>query len=341
MSLFSLLKQSKQEAPLLHPTCLYLDWPSCEAVWLTSHEVNLQNIKWHTKVNWKELGCDILIATNIATGNEDWKQPYQESLEPVSTVPFLKSHLQKSIRRSNAFKAIKTACHLDLLELLRRLSIIAWEDTLPINGYSTLIWFLAAVSNGYIMNYENFCWLLGYIHDLSLFEYYEQYPKTYEPVTLKSLRLRSLPQEGRNLCYSLMFRQAYGGTKDDKLQIGQCAQIWASRFRTQSNFIELLQRKIKYISPPIESLKPEEWLLASIDYHVNPNLLLNLAERHDSYTTEDIKEAIWHCSSSCTNKINISINLKQRNPGGHTDLYKEIKKSHLGLAKYLIEKSYS
>lgn len=355
MSLFSLLKKpSDGSTPLIHPTCLYLDlnvndskWPK-EAQWLTTNEIDRSAIKWQTTVNWKELGCDILIATNCPsfTGSNINLRPDDETEEPYRNVPYLKSHLQKCIRRSNSYKAIKTAMHfyqLDCLELLRRLAVIAVEDCLPLNGFSTLVWMTAACSGGYNLSEEHLCWLLGYVHDLCQCKYYEQFPATSSAslTDIKSLRLRSLPTEGRNLCYSLLFRQAYGGMKGDKSMLFSAATVWATRFRLNAEFIRLLDRPMIFITPPYDVLHRSEWLNSAIDFHCYPGIVLNLTEKHDEFTPEAIREAIWHCSSSLTNKANIASDLKQRDKDleKHVKVWKVIKRDFLSLAKFMISRN--
>ena len=346
MSIFSLLKAtSSSAAALVHPTCMFLDWESdTEAKWLTANEINRSVIKWSCTVNWKELNCDILIATTFPSASKPYTTDNQDIISAYRSVPYLKSHLQKCIRRSNSYKAIKTAMHLyhlDCAELLRRLGIIAVEDALPISGYSTLVHLTAAVSHGYNLSEEHLCWIMGFIHKLCSITYYEQIPAfTESEASLKTLKLRSLPPEGRNLCYSLVFRHAYGGTKGDKAMLMSAAKLWATRYRVSSEFIKLINASgsCVFISLPTEELKPHEWILAAVDFHCYPGVLLNLSEKHDEFTTEDIKEAIWHCSSSITNKANIADDLKQRDKDAtrHLQVWSVIKKNYLSLAKFMI-----
>jgi len=344
MSLFSLLKKDGS-VPLIHPTCLYLDLG--EAKWLTTNEIDRSAIKWQTTVQWKELGCDILIATNLPSFTSDMNHliPEDDAEDQYRNVAYLKSHLQKCIRRSNSYKAIKTAMHfyhLDSMELLRRLSIIAVEDCLPINGFSTLVWMLSACSGGYNLSEEHLCWILGYVHDLCQCKYYEQFPPSGTSSSdLKSLRLRSLSVEGRNLCYSLLFRQAYGGMKADKSMLFSATSIWATRFRLNAEFIKLLDRRTIFISPPFDVLHRNEWLHSAIDFHCYPGVILNLAEKHDEFTQDTIRNAIWHCSSSITNKANIAEDLKQRDKDldKHVQVWNVIKRDFLSLAKFMIAKN--
>jgi hypothetical protein len=231
--------------------------------------------------------------------------------------------------------------HLNSMEFIRRLGIIAVEDCLPVKGYSTLIWMTAACSVGYNLNYEHLCWLLGYVHDLCQLKYYEQFPPPPADGNLKSLRLRSLTVDGKNLCYSLLFRQAYGGMKGDKSLLFSAASIWATRFRVNSEFVGLLERKRIFISPPLDTLHRNEWIGAAVDFHCYPGILLNLTEKHDEFTANDVQQAIWHCSSSLTNKANIAEDLKQRDKDNakHAQTWKVIKRDFLSLAKFMISKN--
>jgi hypothetical protein len=361
MSLFSLLKKNASEGPAIlpHPTCLYLDWPNSEAQWLTIDQLQLQLLgqdqdqkqqkqQWKTTVQWKELGCDILISTNCPS-TQDPKFKFNEGYDEYKSVPYLKSHLQKCIRRSNSFKAIKTAAHLYILdcsELLKRLSIIAVEDAIPIDGFSTLVWMYAACRAGYNLSDEHLCWILGYVHDLCQCKYYEQFAQPQQTAVqrdLKALRLRTLPPAGRNLCYSLMFRQQHQrpATKGDKTMLQTAATIWATRFRVNSEFIDLLSRKLIFVSPPFDGLNRNEWISAAIDYHCYPGIVLNIIEKHDEFNQEDIREAIWHCSSCLTNKANIAEDLKQRDKDSvrHNEVWKVIKRDFLSLARFMITKN--
>ena len=260
-------------------------------------------------------------------------------------VSYLKSHLQKVIRRSNSYKALKTAWNfidLDLSDFLRRLAIIAIEDCLPLDGFPILIWFLAAVSKGYILNDAQICYILGYVYDLAQCIYYEQYaPHTDDNLpTQRDMRLFSLSPEGKNLVYSILLRQSYGGMKSDTAMCRVSALAWANRHHTKSRFLDLLSRKSKYITPPLYGLGKNEWVLAAIDFHCCPNIIGAMWEKHDQYTIEDIRSAVWHCSSSVTDKKILTEDLHQRNMTDSKlcDIWKTIRKDFLGYAKFMLEK---
>jgi hypothetical protein len=129
--------------------------------------------------------------------------------------------------------------------------------------------------------------------------------------------------------------------KGDKSMLFSSTSIWATRFRLNAEFIRLLDRPMIFITPPYDVLHRNEWLTSAIDFHCYPGVVLNLTEKHDEFKPEDIREAIWHCSSSLTNKANIAEDLKQRNKDSekHIQVWKVIKRDFLSLAKFMISRN--
>lgn len=289
-----------------HSNCFYLD-SQLNAEWISVDDVSKTKVKWSTYVKWKDLNMDVLIATELEPSNE-YVSPH------VTTVPIthLKSLLQKSIRRSLLCKSLKTSAEFfefNQVEFLRRLCIIAVEDSQPLFGFSTLVWLMTAASNGFkLKNKLIYGWLLGYVHDLCKHEHYEQFdpklPEKENKTTTKSIKLSSLEGAGRNLAYSLMFRKAFGGMVSDMNMLQSAAIVWSARYRTNATrWISSLERhNHRFITPPTEPLRASDWLLAAVDFHCNSYLLDELWCKHDQYERDDLKAAIWHVSSSKTNK---------------------------------------
>ena len=338
-----LIKKVEGRRLNVHPTCFYLDWlhkDGPRATWIPLTEVPKGQTVFSSYVKWKDLRYDVMLATNYQG------EHYSVQAEnPYKNVSYLKSHLQKVMRRSNTYKALKTAWHfldLDLHEFLRRLAIIAVEDCLPMQGYSILIWLLAGYTKGYIISDIQIAWCLGYVHDLSKCKYYEQFDhhggSKEDLPTVRQMRVFTLPQEGKDLVYSILFRQSYGGMKGDQAMCRVAALSWANRYHTKSLHLEHLQRKTIYITPPYYELQQGEWVLAALDFHCCPNIIGSLWEKHDEYTEEEIKNAIWHCSSSITNKALISEDLGQRDTEKYKDIWKVIRKDMQGYAKFVLEK---
>ena len=341
-----LIKSIDGQKLQVHPTCFFLEWnhPSGpQATWLNREDIQKDKIVFSQYVKWTDLRYDVLLASDTLNASED---QFQVDIEnQYRNVSFLKSHLQKVIRRSNSYKAIKTAWHfidINLHDFLRRLAIIAVEDCLPLDGYSILIWFMSAVSKGYILSNSQIAWCLGYVYDLSNCKYYEQYPHRADDKlpTQREMRLFNLSPKGRDLVYSILFRQSYGGMKSDKHMCRVAALHWANRYHSKSRYLDMLKRSNIFITAPLVELEKREWVLAALDFHCCPNIIGAMWEKHDEYSEADIKSAIWHCSSSLTDKNLLSEDLLQRDVTNDKwqAIWKVIKKDFHGYAKFLLEK---
>ena len=130
----------------------YLIWenkyrPNVNAYWT--------NIK-PEKINFiEQISCDYIkkgyyfyICGYFPDINEN--SYYLTKEKTYKNVPYLKSHLQKCIRKQNDILAVSTCYHLlklNLQELLRRLPIIMLEDTTLHESFSTLIWLMIVISS--------------------------------------------------------------------------------------------------------------------------------------------------------------------------------------------------
>ena len=314
--------------------CFYLCWADKTAVWMVQSQVPQSGKPgFHAVVNWPEHRTKITLMADDPGGT-----PGTSASPPLIPVSYLKSHLQKSIRRSNPYKTIKTASELlkgDLGEFLRRTLIIALEDTLPLDGYAVLTWFMAAHSKGYALTPDQIAWCLGYVYDLAKCPVYEKIPKK-----LPDLRLTDVPVgPACDLVTSILFREAYGGTPGDKNLCRQAASMWAQRFQTNSFHLTRLTRSpVKSITPATDGLHFNDWYLAAIDFHCCPALIPHVREKFDMFTEEQIKGAIWHCNSALTDKENIGLPTDGPAIQTATPIWLAIKKVVKAYASYTIYK---
>ncbi|MEX0597678.1 MAG: hypothetical protein WD512_14395, partial [Candidatus Paceibacterota bacterium] len=151
-------------------TVFFLDGESMKATWM--REMPKQH-SYSTTLKWPSLGSELVtICCNIGKNDTDQYPHFVFPSETIyNNVPYLKSHLQKCIRRSNLNLTLKTALHLarlDLQELLRRLCIIMVEDAICMPEFSTLVWIMAAVSKGYSLDKKRVYWLFGLIAKLAI-----------------------------------------------------------------------------------------------------------------------------------------------------------------------------
>jgi len=288
-----------------YPTYFYLDWNKKKAEWRTiQNSPDQKKLKFTSTVRWKELkNLNINICTNYLESDADFTALEFEN--QYSNVSYLKSHLQKSIRRSDVWRTLKTAYHMMLLDLqsfLRRLGIIAIEDSVPVDGFNMLVWFTAAVSKGYKLSSTQKCWCLGYAMKLAESKLYDPIASiTANEFDITKNKLYRLSQEHADLIYSLQFRKAYGGMGGDKLMLNIASNKWIDRFNTGIDVSYLLV-VVPFVLPPIEMLDQNEWILAAIDYHCCPSIVNNILMAYDDLTEDIVRKAIWHYSSSVTNK---------------------------------------
>ena len=144
----------------------YIDWTKASyneipiAEWL---EKKPTGITWSQIIKWKNVG-DIIVCCkdnkdfveedsqnfNIETQLKIINKISWDEKKPVMV--FLKSHLQKCLRRKRNVEALRSAYEMMLIninEVLRRVCIIIFEDIKLKNYYPTMVWLMAAVAKGF------------------------------------------------------------------------------------------------------------------------------------------------------------------------------------------------
>ena len=335
------LKKNKQGIVMKPiPTYFYLDWENKKAVWLRRDQITdsmRESFVFLKKVEWKSLKIKINICTSYKG------DPYNVLLDSAyKNVAFLKSHLQKCIRRSNHYKAIKTGYHfyvLDPIQMIRRISIIALEDVLPLEGYAMLVWMCAAMTKGYILSNSQVCWVLSYIYRLCECRNLEKLG-TLDKYSLIGKQTYLLDEKQSAIVFSIGFRRAYGGLAGDKKMLDYLTRLWYQRFRSKNSeeWWSKLKGQQQFITPPSEKLQISEWILAAIDFHCYPGMIYNIQESYDQFTDEEIKQAIWFCSSSKTDKTIVGSDSSTKEPidKKHVAVWKVINRKFHSLAKFYL-----
>ncbi len=205
---------------------------------------------------------------------------------------YLLSHLQKSVRRMDSVKSVKTAKHLidlDLISFLRRLPIIMLEDVTIHESISVIIWLMIAISKKFVMKVEIVKWLLGVVYYLSNEVIQTSYSKEinehqWDP-QLYSNKINIV-------LYSLRFRKCYGGMKGDMEMIEYYIGLIIN------NQLQIADDKIPIIKIEMDPLLREDWIYQANDFHCN-RYILNSIQKYYPYLHQDyIKELIWKFSSS-------------------------------------------
>lgn len=275
------------------------------------------------------------------------EQEYKLPKEKIyKNIPYLKSHLQKCIRKQNDILAIPTCYHflkLDLNELLRRLPIIMIEDTFLHESFTTLIWLMIVISTKkFKMKRYIYEWILGVVYLLCIINEKECVNKedsknNISTNIIPNIELlnnyNDLTENQISLLYSMHMRISYGGLKGDTEMINSFLHSWEYRFRNNSHNISKIE--IRPITLYVKELSIEEWDLSAIDFHCNSKFLEYISKKYDHIDINKLKNIIWNHSSSI-NKREIMKNYDIED----IKLWNEIKDHVIKTQKYLLNSSY-
>jgi hypothetical protein len=303
----------KVEAPhdvVTHKQIFYFDSITMDSKWLYEKNPDIK-IRFSTIIKWNKARSSlenedkykkvqsvvpITLCTNLSQKDQYFLPP--EMKYNKKHITFLKSNLQKCIRRQLNEKAIRTAYHLikiDINEFLRRLCIIILEDVKLHECYSTIVWLMAITSSTKVifrLTKNVIDWLLGVIDTLCNINECDAAPES-------EVKYKLTEFNDYDLLYSLQFRMSYGGMRGDVEMLNDFTSLWYDRFKNNEKCSTV---PIKLIdSSKVKPLSFEDWKLegdnmAGIDYHCAPFIVGNIAKEHN-YTETEIKSAIWNCSS--------------------------------------------
>ena len=241
------------------------------------------------------IGISNKIESKINTCNKN-------SEELKINIPILKSNLQKCIRRSKIRKSVRTGNFLldvDPNSLLRRLAIIYIEDVIIDNYFTNIIWYMVAVSKGYILSSIDKLIILNIIKNLAKSKFKEEIPK-YDKIDYKTYFLEinsNILNHNYNIIWSLILRNKYGGMIGDINMINGALQIYSKK---KVNKINLIIKNFDYKL----NLKEKDILLESVDFHCTNIIGILLKKKKINYQDNYLiyKDCIWNNRSSITNK---------------------------------------
>ena len=139
------IKSIKKEIPNI----FYLDWnndlsyPNKQAVWLNDMP---ENYNFKNTIYWKDFRTNITICGNLNYNNFFNYLEYPN----MNDISYIKSHIQKSIRRNLDQHCVKSSMDyikLDFNDFLRRLPIIMIEDVYAHKSINTIIWMMLAFNS--------------------------------------------------------------------------------------------------------------------------------------------------------------------------------------------------
>ena len=270
---------------------------------------------------------------------DDTHNYYHLNKEKIyKNIHFLKSHLQKCIRKGDDNRAVQTCMHmikLDIIELLRRLPIIMIEDTYLHESFTTLIWLMIACGvDSFKPKQYIYEWILGLIYVLCKIDKKDKFlnRQNVGETVEESLDLfRYFSREEESILYSIHLRIAYGGMNSDIEMLKIAINNWYFRFKNKTKNVNMIP--LRSISVHVQELKLADWDITAIDYHCYPSFLKIIMKKYADISEEELKKLIWNNSS----RLNIRIkkyeiyNLEQWNT---------IKEYIQKTQKYLLDSSY-
>ena len=204
-------------------------------------------------------------------------QPYEfktENIFSTKAIPFLKSLLQKGIRRgcvNNSLFACHALLQLDHMSLYRRLPIIMVEDVWIDEMFAPLVWHMMANIPPSFIFYQN---ILKCVKGLCFCK------KTFEYGSLSPVvNFTTLKQFQSYLHWCVFFRMMYGGMHGD---INMLAYV------IQMKNINPTQCNIDWSDADI-SFPGALLLFDAVDFHISPKIVKD---------SEDIKKMMWTNASS-------------------------------------------
>jgi hypothetical protein len=264
--------------------------PDIQAIWLNERP---------KKINFMESMKDFYLCGYFPDYIDEKK--FSLGKEAVyKNIHYLKSHLQKCIRKCDDNRAIQTARHLlklDANELLRRLPIIMLEDVFLHESFTTILWFMIANKTSFKMQKYMYEWILGLIYVLCKISKKDEYIDI-----VNNYSEREISKEESSILYSIEIRGKYGGTEDDILFLEKCKKIWERRFLQKNVRVNTI--KIRPICVHMSDMDINDWDLSAIDYHCNNKFIEIIGKKFDDISHEDLQKMIW-LNSSGVNKREI------------------------------------
>jgi hypothetical protein len=296
------------------------------ALWLDNLPDN--NINFSINIKLKNNQNDVIICgtlpqNNFIIPNESY----------YSNISYLKSHLQKCIRRGFADKAVKTAYHmikLDIKDFLKFLIIIMIEDVVLHDSLSIILWLLSAsTSKNFIFQKKIIEWLLNIVYTLC---YIKEHDKISKLDKIKDINRYNQIKNNNNLSllYSLQFILNYINDKEYVKIINYFSELWFHRFIENKECNKLyFDNNFDIFS--IKKLSKKEWELSAIDLSCAPYLINWIKNKFNNFDEDEIKSILWHNNSKINFRDNIDLS------HGTNEYWNKIKMDVVLLQTYILK----
>ncbi len=251
------------------------------------------------------------------------------SPEVPCSMPLLKSHLQKAIRRKKTELALRTLYSLmsqDTIATLRRLPIIAIEDVCLVRGLSTIVW-LMMVDKKHTVTEIDYAFLENFVFSLCETDEYFDCTGEADETTMTITRANSHKNivdsniDNMDDVLALFYRIEYGGMKCDKTLFQNAIEYHTNLYLTTPTSIEM---KINNLDKNIVrchivlSLNSDLFIQEAIDFHPYPWIVKKIYSNinvgvhvQDKISHDAIKLYIWQVESSFNVRKNWSVSRSQ------------------------------
>ena len=313
----------------------YIDWNKTnpKATWLLK---NPKETTFSSTVRWNSIGDIIICCKDKETIKDDSYSLIQENIEKINSklfegnrqlLSFIKSHLQKSIRRQKEIEALKSAkelLFLDKNEFLRRICIIMFEDVKLKTYFINFVWLMVACSKGYVLEEYHLDLIFKYVYDMTMEKEFDKYNEEDERILklgvdkfIDSVNInKKISNEKKDILYCIGLRISYGGMGGDLDMLCYYAKQYFNFFEKKENNIKDFDIDLckdintKYVFG-LNFEKIEDFLCQGVDFHCFPSIIKDIKEDTQyKYSDEQIKACIWEYNSKINTRKDNNINDK-------------------------------
>jgi alkylated DNA repair dioxygenase AlkB len=244
-------------------------------------------------------------------------------------ISLIKSNLQKAIRRKNEDVALQSAMNMiengNVIDLLRRLTIISFEDVYLNKYFPIIVWYYVVLTNGYNLLEEDVSFIYSYVKLLCTIQVVHNYQDENLSNYNNGFQLNDLCNNVN--CIALYLRLQYGGF-DGEIRLINWLIYGLLNNKIHVNNDNIIIQKYK----TYETLT---YLDCAIDFHCFPKMpekVLAKIQTENGLTTEDIKKYIWVFDSNVNERVHLN------NKKLDYDLWKNVIKPKCDIYRYYIRK---
>lgn len=247
-------------------------------------------------VKWRGQPVTVKIISNVTFETD----PKKETC-PAKLYPLLKSNLQKQVRRQKKY-AVATASRLwDLnkFEMLRRLPIIAAEDSELTVETAVVVWLMVVKSKHWLLTDDHKRWVLGYVDAINKHSVCRRLEIKYSGIEndcnnkLQAIDVMNSNHPQRDIIGAILLRTAYGGLRGDPPMVSRCLDYLICKEQ------QLPTLDVQRWTQPLPRLLINK---AAIDHHICYELIDKLHQKFPQYSPDYICTVIWEKSSGFNNR---------------------------------------